>query len=320
MEGLGQNQTIIFYTEFVLFGFPGIIGYRKLLALPFLFIYVIILAGNILIIYKIFMDPKLHSPMYYLMSLLFAANICCATSVLPKFLLSLLFDMNRITLVGCLVQMFFIYFMGAFESGVILMMALDRFVAICRPLRYNDIMTNRFLVLLVYIGIAQSIIFVIPTVVLASRVQFCRSNIILNFVCENMGLLSLSCNDISKLHVVGLIIKIFGTLLDFGLLLVSYSIILYTTMKIIVGKARYKALHTCITHLAVAMLIYLCSLITSIVYRIRTHISYDVKNLFNAIYLLMPASANPFIYGMGMKEIRQCLTKTWKPKNTDHMT
>ncbi|KAM5126105.1 olfactory receptor 52K1-like [Mantella aurantiaca] len=320
MEGLSHNHTIIFYTEFVLFGFPGIIRSRKLLIIPFLFIYVTILAGNILIIYQIFIEPKLHSPMYFFISLLFAANISCTTTVLPKFLLGLSLDMNQISRVGCLVQMFFIYFFGVIESGVILMMALDRFIAICRPLRYNDIMTKGLVVQLVLLAIAQGLLLILPIIILASKVHLCRSNIILNFVCENMGLLSLACDDISKVHVVGLMSKIFCTLLNFGLLVVSYSCILYTTMKIIVGKARLKALHTCITHLAVAMLIYICSLLTSIVYRMRTHISYDTKNLFNAIYLMLPAFANPFIYGVGVKEIRQGLAKTWKSKNASHLS
>ncbi|XP_072254652.1 olfactory receptor 52B2-like [Pyxicephalus adspersus] len=315
MDATYQNQTIVFYTDFVLFGFPGVIRYRKLLALPFLFIYITILAGNILIIYHIVVEPKLHSPMFFLMSVLFTANISCTTSILPKFLLALSLDMNQIPLLGCLVQMFFIYFLGGFESGVILMMALDRFIAICRPLRYNSIMTKRLVVQLVLIGLARSLCFVFPTVTLTSSFRFCRSNIILNFVCENMGLLSLACADISKVQLVGLIIKSFVTITDVSFLHVSYSSILYTAMKIISGKARHKALHTCVTHMVAAMLIYVCSLLASIIYRMRTHISYDIKNLFNAIYLLVPAALNPFVYGVGVKEIRRCIIKAWKSKN-----
>ncbi|KAM5126850.1 olfactory receptor 52L1-like [Mantella aurantiaca] len=316
MEDLSQNRTvIIYYTEFVLFGFPGIIRFRKLLVIPFLFIYITILAGNILITYQIFIEPKLHSPMYVLMSLLFTVNIFSSTSVLPKFLLGLSLDMNQISRVGCLVQMFFIYFLGGFESGVILMMALDRFTAICRPLRYNDIMTKRLVLQLALIGMARSLLIVIPIVILTSSIRFCRSNIIVNFVCENMGLLSLSCTDISKVQLVGLIFKTFITMTDVSFLLVSYACILYTAMKIIAGKARHKALQTCVSHMVVAMVIYLCSLLASIVYRIRTHISYDVKNLFNAVYLLIPAALNPFIFGVGVKEIRRGIVQTWRVKN-----
>ncbi|KAM9319651.1 olfactory receptor 52K2-like [Gastrophryne carolinensis] len=315
MEGWPQNQTFNFYTEFVLLGFPGIIQFRKLLTIPFMVLYVIILTGNLLIIYEVYVQPSLHSPMYYLMSLLFIINISSTTSVLPKLLLSLAFDMNQVTLAGCLAQMFYIYFMAIFESGVILMMALDRFVAICRPLYYNRIMTKHLLLKLTLFGLARGLSLASPIVILTSRAQFCKSKIILNFVCENMGLLSLACGDISTQEAVGLMARVLVSIIDGGLLLMSYLSILYTAMKIVAGKARHKALHTCGTHLMVAMLIYACALMSSIVYRMKTHISYDIQNLFNAIYLMFPASINPFIYGLGVKEIRKCLSRTWKRKN-----
>ncbi|XP_040195481.1 olfactory receptor 52E8-like [Rana temporaria] len=316
MEGLTQNETTISYTEFVLFGFPGVIKYRKLLMIPFMFIYVVILSGNILIIHRVFVEPSLHSPMYFLVNLLFAVNISSTTAVLPKFLLGLSFNSNQITLSGCLSQMFYIYFMAIFESGVILSMALDRFIAICRPLRYNDIMTTGLLVQLALIGVVRSVLLVSPMVVLTSSVRFCRSNVILNFVCENMGLLSLACEDISQQQAVGLMVRILVTVVDVSLLLLSYSTIVYTAMKIAVGKARHKALHTCGAHLTVAMIIYLSALISSVVYRMHTYVSYDIQNLFNALYLMIPASLNPFIYGLGVKEIRRCLTRSWRNKTT----
>ncbi|XP_077323082.1 olfactory receptor 52K1-like [Lithobates pipiens] len=316
MEGLSQNRTGIFYNEFVLFGFPGMIRYRKLLVLPFLFIYITILAGNLLVLHQIFIEPKLHSPMFFLMSVLFIGNISSTTSVLPKFLVGLSLDMNRISLIGCLSQMFFIYFLGGFESGVVLMMALDRFVAIRKPLLYNNIMTKTLIVQLVVAAAARSALFTVPTVTLTSSIRFCRSNIIVNFVCENMGLLSLACTDISKVQLLGLIIKSFITITDVGFLLVSYFSILHTVMVIIAGKARRKALHTCICHVVTATLIYVCSLLASIVYRMHTHLSYDIKNLFNAIYLLVPAALNPVVYGIGIKEIRSCVAKTWKKYNS----
>ncbi|XP_075703979.1 olfactory receptor 52Z1P-like [Rhinoderma darwinii] len=315
MNMLNQSQYISSHTEFVLFGFPGIIAYRKFLVIPFLSVYLTILTGNSIIIYRICVERSLQSPMYILISILFTVNISCTTSIIPKLIIGLSFDMNEIPLAGCLIQMFYIYFMAIFESGIILSMALDRFVAICRPLRYNDIITKRTLVYLAIIGVGRGILFVAPMVILASCVQYCKSNIILNFVCENMGLLSLACGDISKQQIVGLLVRIFITFLDSSLLLFSYSIILYTTMKIISGKARHKALHTCGTHLLVAMLIYTCALVSSIVYRMHSLISYDVQNLFNAIYLMIPAMLNPFIYGLGVREIRYSLSRSWKRRS-----
>ncbi|XP_069828832.1 olfactory receptor 52E8-like [Dendropsophus ebraccatus] len=315
MNVFNHTELSFSHTEFVLFGFPGILDCRKFLVIPFLSIYVTILTGNSILIYQICVERGLHSPMYILISILFTVNISCTTSVIPKLLLGLAFDMNVITLAGCLIQMFYVYFMAIFESGIILSMALDRYVAICKPLRYNDIMTSWTLVYLVVIGLVRSTLFVSPMVILASYVQYCKSNIILNFVCENMGLLSLACGDTSRPQIVGLLVRIFITILDSSLLLFSYSSILYTALKIISGKARQKALHTCGTHLLVAMLIYTCALVSSIVYRIHLLISYDVQNLFNAIYLMIPATLNPFIYGLGVKEIRDSLTRSWKKRN-----
>ncbi|KAM3934916.1 olfactory receptor 52E8-like [Leptodactylus fuscus] len=312
MNTFNYSQYMFSHTEFVLFGFPGIIVHRKFLVIPFVFVYVTILTGNSVLIYRICAERSLQSPMYMLISILFTVNISCTTSVIPKLILGLAFSMNEISLAGCLTQMFYIYFMAIFESGVILSMALDRYVAICRPLRYNDIMTNRTLVCLVIIGCGRSTVFVSPMVILASYVQYCTSNIIMNFVCENMGLLSLACGDISKQQIVGLMIRVFFTILDCGLLLFSYSSILYTALKIISGKARHKALHTCGTHLLVAILIYTCALVSSVVYRMHSVISYDIQNLFNAIYLMLPATLNPFIYGLGVKEIRHSFLRSWK--------
>ncbi|XP_069616082.1 olfactory receptor 52Z1P-like [Ranitomeya imitator] len=311
-----QSQYFFSHTEFLLFGFPGIVVYRTFLVMPFLSVYITILAGNSILIYRICVERNLHSPMYILISILFSVNISCTTSIIPKLLLGLAFNMNEITLAGCLMQMFYIYFMAIFESAVILSMALDRFVAICRPLRYNDIMTNQTLIYLVTFGITRSALFVSPMVILASYVQYCKSNIIMNFVCENMGLLSLACGSTTKQEIVGLLVRIFITVLDSGLLLLSYSSILYTAMKVISGKARHKALNTCGTHLLVAMFLYTCALVSSIVYRMQSLISYDVQNLFNAIYLMIPATINPFIYGLGVKEIRNSLTRSWKKRGS----
>ncbi|KAG9467550.1 hypothetical protein GDO78_014750 [Eleutherodactylus coqui] len=300
------------HTEFILFGFPGIVAYRKFLVIPFLSMYVMIWTGNFILIYQICVVRRLMSPMYILISILFTANISSTTSFIPKFILGLSINMNEITLAGCLIQMFCIYFMAIFESGILLTMALDRYVAIYRPLRYNDIMSRQTLVYLVLIGIVRAIIFVSPMVILASYVQYCKSNIILNFVCENMGLLSLACSDISKIQLVGLLVRIFITIPDCCLLLFSYSGILYAAMKIISGKARHKALQTCGMHLLGAVIIYICAVVSSVVYRMHARVSYDVQNLFSAIYMMFPATLNPYIYGLGVKEIRQSLKKSSK--------
>ncbi|OCT96267.1 hypothetical protein XELAEV_18013942mg [Xenopus laevis] len=315
MEPGVSNQSLFFsYTEFTLLGFPGISQWRPLLAIPFFSVYLVILSGNSLIICLICIKKTLHSPMYLIISVLFAININVSTAILPKFLLDLLFHLNQVSLTGCLLQMFFIYFMAVCESNVMLLMSLDRYVAICRPLRYHNIMTKRLLVSLTFMLLILSFVLVCPLVVFTSMIQFCKSNIILNFACENMALLSLACGGTTRPQIAGLIIRILVAVIDVSLILISYTSIIYTVMKTATGKSRHKALNTCGTHLLVAMVVYACGLVSSIVYRMETTLSTDVKNLFTAIYLLMPAVLNPFIYGLRVSEIRKRLVEYWRKK------
>uniref|UniRef100_A0A803JH76 G-protein coupled receptors family 1 profile domain-containing protein n=1 Tax=Xenopus tropicalis TaxID=8364 RepID=A0A803JH76_XENTR len=315
MEPGISNQSFIFsYTDFTLLGFPGISRWRPLLAIPFFSVYLVILIGNSLIIHLIYNEKTLHSPMYFLISVFFASNMGVTTAILPKFLLDLLFQLNQVSLTGCLLQMFSIYFMSLCESGVMLLMFLDRNIAICRPLHYHNIMTKNFLVSLTLIVIARSFALVCPFVIFTSMTQFCKSNMILHFACEPLAILSLVCGDTTKLETVGLIIRILVPVLDGILLMISFISILYTAMKSATGKSRHKALNTCGTHLLVAVLAYVCALASSSVWKVEATVSEDVKHLFTALYIVIPAASNPFIYGLRISKIRKTLVKYWRER------
>ncbi|XP_056416220.1 olfactory receptor 52N2-like [Hyla sarda] len=306
-----KNQTFpLSYTEFILRGFPGVSSFREVLAIPFFIVYVLILSGNLIIISRIWVEKTLQSPMYHLIALLFTVNITCTTAIVPSTLLALLCGLDGTSLDGCLFQMFFMYVMVMFESDVLLLMALDRYVAICRPLHYHDIMTSRLLLLLSILGFIECSLLVSPIVIVASKVEFCSSNLILDFVCENMVLLNLGCGNIDDIQMVGLMVRVLVTAMDISLLLASYSRILYITMNLVTGKSRHKTLHTCGTHLCVVILNYSCGLLSSIAYRMP--ISIDLQNLTSAIYFLFPATIHPLIYGYRVTEIRACLIKSWR--------
>ncbi|XP_069827997.1 olfactory receptor 52N2-like [Dendropsophus ebraccatus] len=311
MDLVPENQTSpSSHTEFVLRGFPGVSSSRELLAIPFFIVYVLILAGNLIIISRIWVEKSLQSPMYHLIALLFAVNISCTAAIVPSTLMALLCGLDGISLGGCLFQMSFMYVMVMLESDVLLMMALDRYVAICKPLRYHDIMTGHLLLRLFLLGFVECSLLVSPIVVVASMLDFCSSNHILDFVCENPVLLNLSCGNVNHIQLVGLMVRILVTAMDISLLLVSYSRILYTALHLVTGRARHKTLHTCGTHLCVVVLNYSCGLLSSIAYRMN--ISIDLQNLTSAIYYLFPASIHPLIYGYRVKEIWACLIKCWR--------
>ncbi|XP_056416945.1 olfactory receptor 52K1-like [Hyla sarda] len=296
------------HTSFLLIGFSGITDHRGFLFLPFLLIYSHILFSNGAMIYRIWVDTTLQSPMYLLICLLFLVNLLCTTTFMPKFLLGLAFDLYEITLIGCLVQMWFIYVIVTFESTVVLLMALDRYMAIRRPLRYHDIMTDLFLNRLILASLGRSVLLMTPIVYLGSRVRFCNSNIIHNFVCENMGLLTLACEDVSRIQAIGLMVRMVITVVDGGILLVSYLTILHTT-KFVLKQSRNKALNTCSSHIMVALMIYASSVLSALIYRLKTSVAIDIQNLTSAIYFLLPATINPIIYGVRVKEIRLSLQK-----------
>nr|XP_003420157.1 olfactory receptor 52K1-like [Loxodonta africana] len=307
MSGWSNGSSNVSYTSFLLLGFPGLQESHAFLVLPFLSLYLLIVSANALIIHTVATQQSLHQPMYTLIALLLAVNVCAATTVVPTMLFSFSTHFNRISLPRCLFQMFCIYFLIVFDCNILLVMAVDRYVAICYPLCYPEIITTPLLTGLVGVAAARSTCIVAPVVGLASRVHFCRSDVIHHFACEHMALMKLSCGDISLNKTVGLTVRIFNRVLDMVLLGASYSRIIHAAFRISSGGARSKALNTCSSHLLVIFTVYSSTMSSSIVYRVAHTASQDVHNLLSAFYLLLPCLVNPIIYGVRTKEIRQHL-------------
>lgn len=299
----------ISYTNFFLVGFPGLREWRPLLLLPLTFLYVMIISANALVIHTVVAQRSLHQPMYLLIALLLAVNICAATAVMPKMLEGFVHYTNPMSLHGCLTQMFFIYFTLLLDYNLLLAMALDRYVAICHPLRYTDLMTSRLLGVLAILALTRSLGVAVPLVVLMSQARFCQTMVIRHFACEYIALLSIACGDLTFNNRLGLAMRLVTVTFDLALLGTSYTRIIYAAFCISSRGARAKTLHTCGSHLLVILTIYLSGLSTSIVFRVAKTVSQDVQNLLSAIYLLLPGALNPVIYGVRTREIRQHVEK-----------
>lgn len=297
------------YSSFLLVGFPGLQEWRPLLVLPLTFLYVSIISANALVIHTVVAQRSLHQPMYVLIALLLAVNICACTTVMPKMLEGFVRYANPISLRGCLVQMFFIYFTLLLDYNLLLAMALDRYVAICHPLHYTELMTSHLLGLIATFALTRSLGVAVSLVVLTARARFCRTSVIQHFTCEYIALLNIACGDLTFNNRLGLAMRLVTVTFDLTLLGTSYTRIIYAAFRISSGGARAKALHTCGSHLLVILTIYLSGLSTSIVFRVAKTVSQDVQNLLSAIYLLLPGALNPLIYGMRTKEIRQHIEK-----------
>ncbi|XP_066556152.1 olfactory receptor 52E8-like [Amia ocellicauda] len=308
-----QNQSgITSHTEFLLLGFHGLGGYRQYLFIPFFLIGVLSFLGNAALIITIKRASSLHSPMYVLICINACVDLTLLITFVPKMLLSFLFDWNGITLLGCLIQMFFIHFVGSFQPTVLLGMALDRYVAICIPLRYNDYINRSTFCKLSAVVILRNMSLVLLVIVLASRLSYCSLNVIDDCFCQHMALVSLACGDITKNSIIGLFGVFCVTVFDAGLIVISYIKIFSDVSKTHSGKSQEKALHTCGTHLIVTGVTFAFTMTSFLAYRFKNSLPPNIHNLISIMYLLFPSTLHPIIYGIRTKAIREQMLKLFQ--------
>ncbi|XP_006628030.2 olfactory receptor 52E8-like [Lepisosteus oculatus] len=297
------------HTRFIFMGFPELYKHRRLLFFPFFIVYVVILVGNSTILFVIKTCESLHGPMYILIAGMALVDVIVPTAIIPNMLLSFLFDWNEISLVGCLTQMFVIHFFSSFESTILLAMALDRFIAICIPLRYTEIMNSTIFKKLSIFALIRSGSLMCSLIILAKPLPYCGSNVIKQSYCEHMALVTLACGSIAKNDAMGLVVAY--SIVSFDILVISFSYIriLNVVLKAASTKERRRAFHTCGTHLIVMLFFYLSGSVTFLAYRLKINIPTDVHTFLGVMYLVFPAGVNPIIYGVRTKEIRNGIVK-----------
>ncbi len=279
---------------------------------PFFLSYILVVVGNTLLLSVIRNTESLHSPMYLLVSALTVVDIIVPTAIIPAMLLGFLFDLNEISLTGCLTQMFVTHFFSSVESTILLAMALDRFVAICKPLHYTEIMNSTMFLKVLFFTLIRSGTIMFALVALAAPLSFCESNVIHHCYCDHMALVSLACDSISKNNAMGLVVIICFVGIDISVIFFSYVKILHVVFGAAAEEDRWKAFHTCGTHLIVMMCFYFVGSITFLSRNLNIPIPVDVNTFLGVMYIVFPASVNPMIYGVRTKEIRNALSKMFK--------
>lgn len=308
------------HSTFVFRGFPNLQNYQ-LLVLPIVTSYLSVLLGNSLLVYVICTVEALHSPMYVLISVLCIVDIFVVMAIIPNMLLSLLFGWSEISLAGCLTQMFFIHCLSSVESTLLLAMALDRYVAICLPLRYPDIINSSMLGKVVLFTLVRSVPIMATLVGLAGSLQFCDSNIIQHCYCDHMALVSLSCSSTDRNSAVGLAVIICFVGVDIPIIFFSYVKILRAVLRAAAaGEDHWKAFHTCGTHLMVMMCFYLVGSVTFLSHNLNIPIPTDANTSMGLVYILFPATVNPIIYGVRTKEIRNGFLRIFRLRTQKRMS
>ncbi|XP_003421526.2 olfactory receptor 52A5-like [Loxodonta africana] len=304
------NGTIFMPQLLTLIGIPGLESIQFWIGIPFCAMYIIAIFGNSLLLVIIKTERRLQEPMYLFLAMLGATDIALSTCILPKMLGIFWFHLQEIYFEACLLQMWLIHTLQCIESGILLAMALDRYVAICDPLRHATIFTHQ---LLTQIGVAVTLraaLLVAPCLILIKcRLKFYRTTVVSHTYCEHMAIVKLAIEDVHVNKIYGLFVA-FSTLgFDIIFITLSYIQIFKTVFNLPQKEARLKAFNTCIAHICVFLEFYFLAFFSFFTHRFGFHIPSYIHILLSNLYLLVPPLLNPIVYGIKTKQIRDRVFK-----------
>uniref|UniRef100_A0A8D1C9S0 Olfactory receptor n=1 Tax=Sus scrofa TaxID=9823 RepID=A0A8D1C9S0_PIG len=286
-------------TEFVLLGLTQNPHLQKMLFMVFLFIFLFTLMANLFIVITISLSPTLSAPMYFFLTHLSFIDASFTSVTTPKITIDLLYQRTTISWGGCMTQLFLEHFLGGSEIIVLIAMAYDRYVAICKPLHYTTIMRHGLCQLLIGVAWIGGIIHATVQILFVLDLPFCGLNVIDNFMCDFFSLLELACSDT---YWRGIVISANTggmCLLIFFMLLTSYIVIL-SSLKSHGSEGRYKALSTCGSHFTVVVLFFFPCIFT----HVRPVATYPVDKLVTLFYATFTPMLNPIIYTVRNTEVK----------------
>ncbi|XP_072867514.1 olfactory receptor 2Z1-like [Chlorocebus sabaeus] len=270
-------------------------------------VYILAMAGNATMVLLIWADAQLHKPMYFLLSQLSFLDIFFSSVTVPKMIVAFLFDWTSISFGGCGAQMFFFMFLGAAECLLLALMAYDRYVAICNPLRYPVLMSRRVCLLMVVSSWLGGSLNASIQTSLTLQFPYCGSRKVTHFFCEVPSLLMLACADTEAYEQVLFVTGVVVLLVPIAFITTSYAFILVAVLQMRSVEGRQKALATCSSHLTVVNLFY-----GPLVYTYMLPASYhspgqdDVVSVF---YTVLTPLLNPVIYSLRNKEVTGAMKK-----------
>ncbi|XP_029107171.1 olfactory receptor 4Q2-like [Scleropages formosus] len=271
-----------------------------------LFTYLIIMVTNIGIMVLIAMEKSLQQPMYLLFCNLSFNDIMGNTSILPRIMMDLFSSEKYIGYAECVIQAFGTHTFSTASHIILIVMAFDRYVAICNPLRYSSIMTTSMVVRLSVYAWGSTLIMVTILLSLTLRLTRCRS-FVLNVYCDNVSLFKLSCEDVSINNIYGLVYTVFiccFSLLSVGITYFKIVTICFTKKS---KELNNKALQTCASHLVLYTIMFWFGFLSIVFHRIQNFSAY--RKLMAILFHVVPANLNPIIYALQTKELKNKIKK-----------
>ncbi|XP_015332779.1 olfactory receptor 10V1 [Marmota marmota marmota] len=305
MEGINKTAGI----EFFFRPFSPDPKVQMVIFVAFLAMYLTSLGGNATIALTVQIKHSLHTPMYFFLANLALLEILYTSSIAPLALANLLsMGKTPVSVTGCGTQMFFFVFLGGADCVLLAVMAYDRFIAICYPLRYTLIMSWSLCVELMVGSLVLGFLLSLPLTILIFHLPFCHKNEIYHFYCDMPAVLRLACAD-TRVHQTALYVISFMVLsIPLSLISVSYVFIVAAILRIGSTEGRHRAFSTCSSHILVVLLQYGC---TSFVY-LSPSSSYspEMGRVVSVVYTFITPILNPLIYSMRNKELKDALGKT----------
>ncbi|KAK7796692.1 hypothetical protein U0070_009624 [Myodes glareolus] len=299
------NQTVIY--QFLLLGLPIPPEHQNLFYALFLVMYLTTVLGNLIIIILILLDSHLHTPMYLFLSNLSFADLCFSSVTMPKLLQNMQSQVPSISYAGCLAQIYFFLYFGDLGNFLLVAMAYDRYVAICFPLHYTNIMSPKLCMCLVVLSWVLTTFHAIPHTLLMARLSFCENNVIPHYFCDMSTLLKLACSDT---HDNELAIIILGgpiVVLPFLLIIVSYARIVFSIFKVPSSRGIRKAFSTCGSHLSVVSLFY--GTVIGLYLCPSANNSTVKETVMSLMYTVVTPMLNPFIYSLRNRDMKGALER-----------
>ncbi|EHB12147.1 Olfactory receptor 147 [Heterocephalus glaber] len=293
-------------TEFVLLGLTQQLELQLPLFFLFLGIYVVSMLGNLGLIVLIYLNPHLHTPMYYFLFNLSFIDLCYSSVITPRMLMGFV-NQNIISYAECMAQLFFFCFFVIDECYILTSMAYDRYVAICKPLLYKVIMSHQVCLMMTVGVYAMGFLGAMAHTGCMLRLMFCDSNVIDHYLCEIPPLLQLSCTSTSINEMVVFIVVGVNITVASLTIFISYVLILSNICSIQSTRGKFKAFSTCGSHIIAIFLFYGAS---AFMYLKPSTISVDQDKISSIFYTFLGPMMNPFIYSLKNKDVHIALRKT----------
>ena len=296
-----------FVAEFVFLGLSQDVQTQRLLFTLFLTIYLLTVLGNLLIIILIFLDPRLHTPMYFFLRNLSFADLCFSTSIVPQVLVHFLVKRKTISFSGCMAQIMVFLLVGCAECALLAVMSYDRYVAVCKPLHYATVMTQRVCVQLAVVSWMSGAFACSVDSAFTLCLPYQGQNVINHYFCEPPALLKLASADTYSAEMALFSMGVVILLAPVSLILVSYWHIVSTVVRMQSGEGRLKVFSTCGSHLTVVVLYYGSGIFAYM--RPNSRAMNEKDKVISVFYSVMTSVLNPIIYSLRNKDVKGALRK-----------